>query len=338
MGIFSNIGGYMKKALLVLLSALMLFAFASCDGRYIPTPKNGYVEIKEGTTAADINEIINSKPFVEGIWSENNVVIKMRISDEITVNRNFGFHNVTFEAELPSDQTYPPSDKETNNSHGIEITSENGSKVTFDHVIFRNYTHAITVSGQQNNVEILSSTFENCFKGIFASGLGNLYISNTTMKDMGAGSVPPAEGDESETAKMARSGSGIDINQTKQGGIISITNSNFTNCGKEGDVDVTSGAIKIKLRNPNNYPEGPDDSNGSFVSVTITGNTFSQNRKDVVIGTTDTSLAAEVTKTTYPESLAENTTIQDCELEDNSGNGYVIENGKLIAETGTTTT
>lgn len=320
----------MKKTLLVLLSALMLFAFTSCEGSYTPIPKNGYVEIKEGTTAADINEIINSKPFVEGIWSENNVVIKMRISDEITVNRNFGFHNVTFEAELPSDQTYPPSDKETNNSHGIEITSENGSKVTFDHVIFRNYTHAITVSGQQNNVEILSSTFENCFKGIFASGLGNLYISNTTMKDMGAGSVPPAEGDESETAKMARSGSGIDINQTKQGGIISITNSNFTNCGEYGatDPDLTSGAIKIKTRTAEEYTEGAA---GSFVSVTITGNTFSQNRKDVVLGTSDKI-------TTYPKDLAANTTIQDCELEDNSGNGYKIVDGKLNADAGTTTT
>lgn len=326
----------MKKALLILLSTLMLFAFASCDGRYIPTPKNGYVEIKEGATAADINNLIDN-PSIKGIWSENNVVIKTDISERINVDRDFGFLNVTFEAELPSGQEYPPSDKETNKSHGIEIISTNGATITFERVIFRNYTHAITVGGELNNVEITSSTFENCFKGIFASGLGNLYISNTTMKNMGAGSVPPAEGDESETAKMARSGSGIDINQTKQGGIISITNSNFTNCGKEGDVDVTSGAIKIKSRNPNNYPEGPDDSNGSFVSVTITGNTFSQNRKDVVIGTTDTSLAAEVTKTTYPESLAENTTIQACELEDNSGNGYVIENGKLIIPAGINT-
>lgn len=316
----------MKKALLILLSTLMLFAFASCDGRYIPTPKNGYVEIKEGATAADINEIINSKPFVEGIWSENNVVIKMRISDEITINRNFGFLNVTFEAELPSGQTYPPSDKETNNSHGIEITSENGSKVTFDHVIFRNYTHAITVSGQQNNVEILSSTFENCFKGIFASGLGNLYMSNTTMRNMGTGSVP---GDSSESDRMARSGSGIDINQTKQGGIISITNSNFTNCGEYGaiDPDLTSGAIKIKTRTAE-YTEGAA---GSFVSVTITGNTFSQNRKDVVIGTSNTT-------STYPTELAKNTTIQACELEDNSGNGYKIVDGKLNADAGTTTT
>ena len=325
MGIFPSIGGYMKKALLILLSTLMLFAFASCDGRYIPTPKNGYVEIKEGATAADINEIINSKPFVEGIWSKNNVVIKMRISDEITINRNFGFLNVTFEAELPSGQTYPSSDKETNNSHGIEITSENGSKVTFDHVIFRNYTHAITVSGQQNNVEILSSTFENCFKGIFASGLGNLYMSNTTMRNMGTGSVP---GDSSESDRMARSGSGIDINQTKQGGIISITNSNFTNCGEYGaiDPDLTSGAIKIKTRTAE-YTEGAA---GSFVSVTITGNTFSQNRKDVVIGTSNTT-------STYPTELAKNTTIQACELKDNSGNGYVIENGKLIIPAGINT-
>lgn len=274
----------MKKALLILLSTLMLFAFASCDGRYIPTPKNGYVEIKEGATAADINEIINSKPFVEGIWSENNVVIKTGSNDKITVNRNFGFHNVTFEAELPSGQTYPPSDKETNNSHGIEITSENGSKVTFDHVIFRNYTNAITVGGKLNNVEITSSTFENCYKGIFATGIGNLYVMNTVMKGSGMDS-------------------GINIDQKVEGGEISITNSNFTNFDEN-----TAGAIKISC-----------DTSGSFKSVNITGNTFSQNRKDVVIGTT------------YPTELAENTTIQNCELEDNSGNGYEIKDGKLVA-------
>lgn len=290
----------MKKALLVLLSALMLFAFASCDGRYIPTPKNGYVEIKEGTTVEDINKIIKDDFFTEGIWSENNVVIKTGSNNRITVNRNFGFQNVTFEAELPSGQTYPPSDKETNNSHGIEITSENGSKVTFDHVIFRNYTHAITVSGQKNNVEILSSTFENCFKGIFASGLGNLYVINTTMK-----------GSEMD--------SGINIDQTVEGGKISITNSNFTNFYGN-----TAGAIKISC-----------DTGGSFKSVNITENTFSQNRKDVVIGTDNDDV--NIAKTTYPETLAENTTIQDCELEDNSGNGYVIENGKLIIPAGINT-
>ena len=189
----------------------------------------------------------------------------MGINDKITINRNFGFQNVTFEAELPSGQTYPPSDKETNNSHGIEITSENGSKVTFDHVIFRNFTHAITISGQQNNVEILSSTFE------------------------------------------------------VEGGKISITNSNFTNFYGN-----TAGAIKISC-----------DTGGSFKSVNITENTFSQNRKDVVIGTDNDDV--NIAKTTYPETLAENTTIQDCELEDNSGNGYVIENGKLIIPAGINT-
>lgn len=316
----------MKKALLVLLSALMLFAFTSCEGSYTPIPKNGYVEIKEGATATDINNLIDN-PSIKGIWSENNVVIKTDISERINVDRDFGFLNVTFEAELPSGQEYPPSDKETNKSHGIEITSTNGATVTFERVIFRNYTHAITVSGQQNNVEILSSTFENCFKGIFASGLGNLYMSNTTMRNMGTGSVP---GDGSESDRMARSGSGIDINQTKQGGIISITNSNFTNCGEYGatDPDLTSGAIKIKTRTAEEYTEGAA---GSFVSVTITENTFSQNRKDVVLGTSDKI-------TTYPKDLAANTTIQDCELEDNSGNGYKIVDGKLNADAGTTTT
>lgn len=274
----------MKKALLILLSTLMLFAFASCDGRYIPTPKNGYVEIKDGTTVEDINKIIEDL-FTEGIWSENNVVIKTGIGDKITINRNFGFQNVTFEAELPENQTDSPSGNEENSLYGIEIT-ENGSKVTFDHVIFRNYTHAVTIGGSQNNVEITGSTFVNCFNGISASGIGNLYVINTTMK-----------GSEMD--------SGINIDQTAEGGKISITNSNFTNF--DGN---TAGAIKTS---------------GSFKSVNITGNTFSQNRKDVVIGTT------------YPTGLAENTTIQDCELEDNSGNGYVIENGKLIIPAGINT-
>ena len=288
----------MKKALLILLSTLMLFAFASCDGRYIPTPKNGYVEIKEDTTVEDINKIIEDL-FTEGIWSENNVVIKMGINDKITINRNFGFQNVTFEAELPENQTDSPSGNEENSLYGIEIT-ENGSKVTFDHVIFRNYTHAVTIGGSQNNVEITGSTFVNCFNGISASGIGNLYVINTTMK-----------GSEMD--------SGINIDQTAEGGKISITNSNFTNF--DGN---TAGAIKISY-----------DTGGSFKSVNITENTFSQNRKDVVIGTDNDDV--NIAKTTYPETLAENTTIQDCELEDNSGNGYVIENGKLIIPAGINT-
>ena len=271
----------MKKALLVLLSTLMLFAFASCDGRYIPTPKDGYTKIDGTYDIDDIRKII-SEDKATGIWSEQNVIIKTK--KEITVNRDFGFLNVTFVSDTPDTQT------------AIVIEGTDNT-VDFDHVMFKNYKQAITINGTQNKVEIIDSTFQNCTNGFVAStGLESLSMSGTTMKGIGLDS-------------------GINIDQTVEGGKISITNSNFTNFDEN-----TAGAIKISC-----------DTGGSFKSVNITGNTFSQNRKDVVLGTSDKI-------TTYPKDLATNTTIQDCELEDNSGNGYKIVDGKLNADAGTTTT
>ena len=266
----------MKKALLILLSTLMLFAFASCDGRYIPTPKDGYTKIDGTYDIDDIQKII-SEDKATGIWSEQNVIIKT--NKEITVNRDFGFLNVTFVSDTPDTQT------------AIVIEGTDNT-VDFDHVMFKNYKQAITINGTQNKVEIIDSTFQNCTNGFVAStGLESLSMSGTTMKGIGLDS-------------------GINIDQTVEGGEISISNSNFTNFDKE-----SAGAIKISCAE-----------NGSLNSVIINGNTFSQNRKDVVIGTT------------YPTKLAESTTIQNCELEDNSGNGYKIVDGKLIVDKGTTTT
>ena len=59
------------------------------------------------------------------------------------------------------------------------------------------------------------------------------------------------------------------------------------------------------------------------------GNTFDNNRKDVVLGTSGVATTDEAKEATYPSDLAENTTIQNCELEDNSTNGYTISGNKL---------
>lgn len=146
------------------------------------------------------------------------------------------------------------------------------------------------------------------------------------MTNMGIGSVPSATENPTEAEKQARSGSGFDINQVEAGSKISILNSTFNGCGDPADKEnsgITSGAIKIKVR-------GTDykGANGSFKAVEIENNKFSGNRYDVVLGTGNTA-------TTYPEELAKETTIQNCSLQDNSGNGWIIKDGTLVKDNAT---
>ena len=318
---------------------------------YYPPPVDeekapeGYATVDSNTTLEDVKALLENLD-VDGIWAEDPITFET--DKAVALNRSFGMENVTFKAPLPSAMSraavteYPSPDGEANSTHAIDIkpAADNSTiEITLKNVHFENYSHAISVADKSNvNLTITDSTFENCFKGIYAEGLGNLTINNVTMNNMGVGSVA---GEGSEEARMDRSGAGIDINQTSTGGAISITNSHFTNCGGgtgatgENGAKLTSGAIKIKVRDNSNYPShfnGDTGTKGYFTSVTITGNIFSNNRADVVLGTSgETGSTDEAKEATYPSELAENTTIQNCELEDNSTNGYEISGNKLEA-------
>ena len=123
---------------------------------------------------------------------------------------------------------------------------------------------------------------------------------NSTFTNMGSGATG--------TGVIERSGSAIDVNQMSVGEIITITDSSFTNCG--GEDGTTSGAIKVKVRG------GSDDSAPDIPEITTPGALekfivrnceFSNNRADVVIGTSGYKSTGEFDKE-----------IQGCNLEDNS--------------------
>lgn len=144
------------------------------------------------------------------------------------------------------------------------------------------------------------------------------------MTNMSIGSVASSSENPTEAEKQARSGSGFDINQVEAGAKISILNSTFNGCGDPADKDkagITSGAIKIKVRGTEYEP----GANGTFKSVEIDNNKFSGNRYDVVLGTSNKT-------ETYPEKLAKETTIQNCSLQDNSGNKWIIKDGTLAKD------
>ena len=214
--------------------------------------------------------------------------------------------------------------------------------MTLKNVDFKDFTHAITIGGSGTvDLTISGGTFDNCYKGLYASRLGDLNVSGVTMKNIGIASKAGSDSAEGEKPKMDRSGAGFDIDQRTKGGSISITGSTFTNCGNptssevettdETEAKLTSGAIKIKVR-PSYSAEA------SFESVEITGNEFNNNRADIVLGTTNTDGDIENTTAagTYPEELAAKTTIKNNTpavliLDDNSGNDYEINvNGELV--------
>ena len=315
----------MKKVFVTLLALFMIFAFTACDNRIQDPidPHTGYTEITSENNNVEAIKALIEDDSVLGIWSENQIVIETKASEAFTVNRDFGFYNVAFEADLEG-KDHPVSDKETTGkTHAINI-SGNDVTVTIEKVNFKNYTHALTVNDDSSVTLVLEdSKFDNCFKGLYAEGLDNLYVDNIIMTNMGIGSVASSSEKPTEAEKQARSGSGFDINQAEAGSKISILNSTFNGCGDPADKEnsgITSGAIKIKVR-------GTDykDANGSFKAVEIENNKFSGNRYDVVLGTGNTA-------TTYPEELAKETTIQNCSLQDNSGNGWIIKDGTLAKD------
>ena len=330
----------MRKFVVVLLVLVAVFSFVACNEETPePTAPAGYKTITEETTAAQIKSYIEDSS-IKGIWAAEKVTISMGKADTLSISRDFGIENVAFVGKLPQGKTYPSTDSDnTNKTHAIDITGT--CSVTLRNVDFKDFTHALTIGASSGTVDLTISggTFDNCYKGLYASRLGDLEVRGVTMKNMGLASV--ASSGEDETPKMDRSGAGFDIDQRAKGGSISITGSTFTNCGKPassegydvGSDDVlTSGAIKIKVR-PSYSAEA------DFESVEIAGNRFNDNRADIVLGTDNTAgtIGGTTAAATYPEDLAAKTIIKnntpDVVLDDNSTNGYTInENGVLTTD------
>ena len=162
---------------------------------------------------------------------------------------------------------------------------------------------------------IENSDFSDCFKGLYATDIKDLTVTDSTFTNMGT----DAFGEDVVT----RSGSAIDINQMSAGGTITITGSRFTNCGDEAGT--TSGAIKVKVRGAedDNATDIPANCGGSLSNLIINDCTFSENRRDVVLGT---SQYASTAAFDY-EGIQ-----KDCDIENNSLNYYILEGNESYSK------
>ena len=226
----------------------------------------------------------------------------------LELNKTFSFENITLDSgttEIKNGES-PLGIDLSESAKDIAFTIKNCTVQNFGYAISSNKATGKasaggTVKDGSLTLIIENSDFSNCYKGLYATDIKNMRISdNSTFTNMGSGATG--------TGVIERSGSAIDVNQMSVGEIITITDSSFTNCG--GEDGTTSGAIKVKVRG------GSDDSAPDIPEITTPGALekfivrnceFSNNRADVVIGTSGYKSTGEFDKE-----------IQGCNLEDNS--------------------
>lgn len=260
-----------------------------------------------------------------GIKGKSSDVV-LTIDEPVYLERNFAFENITLKGTAES-----PYNKE--NPHGIDFkNSTDNVTLTLKHVKMSEFGYAIS-SNKANGSEkddsnssvnpgsltlvIDRSEFSNCFKGLYATDITNLTITNSKFSNMGEA----AEG----TDVVKRSGSAIDVNQMIAGESIVIMNSEFTNCGNEGAEGTTSGAIKVKVRGgeDDEATDIPAICSGSFSEgLTVSGCIFSDNRADVVIGTSSYESTGKFTA--------------DIQKQDSQGHTVTIEYNNLKSADTTT--
>ena len=171
---------------------------------------------------------------------------------------------------------------------GNAITLHEGATVAMNGGSISSYDIGIYVGKRGEAVSSLTVTgveFSDIpSKGIYGEAIGDLSVKNNTFGTTGTGS-------DSEVPEIARSSAAIDINQTMAGGNVTISGNKFNNCGTEDGS--TSGAVKIKVRNipveqaagqAGDFEEGATYV-GSFESITVERNTYTDCVRDIVLGT-----------------------------------------------------
>ena len=172
-------------------------------------------------------------------------------------------------------------------------------------VTFKN----VTISGEgtkdilidlrgAGNIVVENVTFENYTKaGIYAEAMTSLSVTGSTFDasdtdKLGDSSYPG----NPEEALIKRSAAGIDLNlgnygQTINVESITIKDNTFKNVVVEEDEQDTStaGAIKIKVKDKTHLEK--------IGTIRIEGNTFENNERDLVLGTTSPSSGTEASAT-----------------------------------------
>ena len=221
------------------------------------------------------------------------------VDEPIVLTKDFVFDSVTLDGgRTESDSKENPIGINLSSSRSdITITIKDSELKNFGYAITSNKAEGKGADGKVNSgsltLIIENTDFSNCFKGLYATDIKNLTVKGGSFVDMGAESV--------STTVVTRSGSALDINQMINGGTISITGATFEKCGKVGDTNVTSGAIKIKTRGgeEDKATDIPTIENGvSFeklvVKDCIFGTGEDANRYDVVLGTSGYSTTKNI--------------------------------------------
>ena len=289
------------------------FKYDIQEGCDIENNSLNYLILTGETSYGSIKDKISSYIGIKG-KAESEVVLT--VDEPIVLDDSFIFENIT----LKGNATTPIGNSET--PYGINLNNcTNNVTLTLKHVKISNFGYAIssnkadgkksegdggTVKGGSLTLIIDRSEFSDCFKGLYATDIKNLTVTNSKFSNMGEA----ADGED----VVKRSGSAIDVNQMSTGEIISITNSEFTNCGKSGSEGTTSGAIKVKVRGgeKDQATDIPATAAGKLSKLIVKNCKFSDNRADVVIGTSGYSTTGDFTfENDLQDSQIENNAVKE---------------------------
>lgn len=237
----------------------------------------------------------------------------LTVNEKIALDKNFAFENIILKG---SQTTQQPSAEPTgidlsSSTKDITLTIKNSKLQDFGYAICSN--KAVGKKGEEGSTVregsltliIENSDFSNCFKGLYATDIKNLTVTGGTYEGMGTASKNEANN------VIKRSGAAFDINQMySEGENITFTGVTFKDCGGDKNPaeneEVTSGAIKVKVRG------GEDDeatdipkiiTPGAIKSLTVKDCTFSNNRANIVIGTSGYESTGKIGALNNPDNI-----------------------------------
>ena len=261
------------------LSIFIAFAFTSCDTEPIHSYDAKYVALVDDKPVEDLSSVKDAKKIVllKSYTPENAIELS-----DVTVEVYDGDLEERGALELTAKVMSGNVTLKNINSKSITVDKDFAGTLTFDGGILEEQTPGKEAFLVERDNKQATYVFKNMSiktgtqKGIKIQSAKSITIENCSFD--GSGLNPDSTGEEWET----RSLSAIDItierkNQTENAQII-IKGCTFKNIERGNDYPYdTAGAIKIKSQ-VENSPIG---------SVEITGNTFENCVRDVVIGKAD---------------------------------------------------
>lgn len=244
----------------------------------------------------------------EGATYEENV----EIAKSVTINGN----GATIDGKInitANNSTIVLKNATVKFEEGKPITllnvSGNGNTVEVENVTFEGGQNAIVVNNLGQSLTLNGVDMSGFYgKAVYSDSIENLIVTNSTFDASGTINAGDHTNEDSK-----RAGSVIDLNfgntiSEVKVNKIEISNNEFSNVKlAEGETleESTAGAIKIKIKNINNVE--------SFDRVTIENNNFTDNLRDIVIGTQSVSGGTVTDSAAFNVVLSGNTRTQNRE-------------------------